>query len=378
MAIALNRMGGLLQQLGKYDEAISAFLRQIEVSEAIDDQKSMAIALNRMGGLLQQLGKYDEAISAFQREIEVSEAIDDQKSMAIALNRMGGLLQQLGKYDEAISAFQREIEVSEAIDDRQQLAIALHQLGNMFKSQQNFSEAEKLLRQCYDLEVQLEDSYGQALILNSLGQVLSKQGGREHFNLALMYFRESVKLGKELNNLEHLAKAYTAMGEALFVYQEDDKAVIELIKGFEIEEDFKHPRGLEIAIKPLIYVLVKLQREPEAKQYLERALAIAPKNRNLLALQKQLSSGRFFKQGTVITIKQNQHDKVYGWIRPRDRSNNIYFREDYINHNCISQLKIGTPVEVFFKQGHKGLLAIYIRILDDAIKTPPVKLKTPS
>ncbi|MEA5471371.1 tetratricopeptide repeat protein, partial [Spirulina sp. 06S082] len=368
IAIALNRMGGLLQQQGRIEEAIAAFQRQIEVSEAINEQKSVAIALNCMGGLLQQQGRFEEAISAFQRQIEVSEAINEHQSVAIALNRMGGLLQQQGRIEEAISAFQRQIDVSEAINDRKGMEIELHKLGNLLKGQQKFAEAEKTFRQSYDIAVQLEDRRGQALILNSLGQVLSKQGGQENINLALINFRESIKLGQELNNLEHLAKVHTAMGEALFAYQNDKQAAIALIKGFEIEENSKNTRGLEIVIKPLMYVLVKLNRKEEAKEYCQRALTIVPNNKNILELEKQLSSGIFLKQGKVTTIKHNQKDTMYGWITPSDRSNSIYFHEHFINSDCISQLKIGTRVEVFIKESQKGWVATYMRILDDAIK----------
>ncbi|MEM9543874.1 MAG: tetratricopeptide repeat protein, partial [Cyanobacteria bacterium P01_E01_bin.42] len=360
----------LFQQYKKFKKAREIIVIQIEISEIIDNKKNLAIALNYMGKLLQEQGKYDEAISAFERQIKVSEAISDQKSIAIALTCIGGLLQRQGRYDEAIAIFEREIEIDEVLNDYRGVTIALQQIGKILEKQSQFDKAEQVFRRNYDLAFQLEDRQGQAIILKNLGRVLYKQGGKENLDFARIQLKESIRLCQELEDLENLAKVRIVMGEALLAYQKDEQAAIELIKGFEIEETLMNSKGVDIAIQPLIYVLVKLNREKETKQYFKRALAIAPDNQNILELQKQLLSGVLLKQGKVIKIKYNKNEQMYGWIMPSDRSDNIYFHEPFVNSDCVSQLKKGVQVEVFIKKAEKGYCATYIRILDDGIETP--------
>lgn len=100
-----------------------------------------------------------------------------------------------------------------------------------------------MLRYSYNLSVKLEDHRGQAMILNSLGQLIQKQG-EEKLQLALMYFRASIKLGEQVNDRGHLAKAHTTMGNTLLKYGKIDEAIEELRQGFEIDESLVNGFGM--------------------------------------------------------------------------------------------------------------------------------------
>lgn len=128
------------------------------------------------------------------------------------------------------------------------------------------------------------------MVLNSLGQVLSKQEEAEKYDLALMYFRASIKLGEELNDQPHLAQVYTAMGQALLRHGKTEEAVIQLTQGFEIDENSRNSSGLGKVTGYLTDALVKLGRREEAVAYCQRALAVAPDSKKLQQLQSKLSS----------------------------------------------------------------------------------------
>jgi tetratricopeptide (TPR) repeat protein len=307
----------LLQQQGKLDEAQQAFERGIAINEALNAPSSLAIGLHCLGILLQQQGKLEEAQQAFEREIAISEALNDQSQLAIGLHCLGGLLQQQGKLDEAQHTFEREIALTEVLNDQlSRYAWALHNLGRIWKSkrefekaeillkqsqeifedekdlpglakvmntlggvlekQQKWDEAEKILRQSYDLAVKLEDKRGQAIIANSLGQVIANKKEEETFEISQMYFRQSIKLGEELNDRQHLAKAHTAMGQAFLARKLFEQAVDELSKGFEIDENLSNLRGLKFVIDNLTSALTRLGKLEEALEYCDRALKVAP------------------------------------------------------------------------------------------------------
>jgi tetratricopeptide (TPR) repeat protein len=56
------------------------------------------------------------------------------------------------------------------------------------------------------------------------------------FAVALMYFRKSIEIGIQIDDQEHLAKVYTAIGQALLTNRETEEAIKYLIQGFEIDE----------------------------------------------------------------------------------------------------------------------------------------------
>jgi tetratricopeptide (TPR) repeat protein len=66
--------------------------------------------LNSLGGVLQRQGKFDQAVSAFQKSYDISERLDDDRSLAMVLNSLGGVLQRQGKFDEAVSAIQKRYD----------------------------------------------------------------------------------------------------------------------------------------------------------------------------------------------------------------------------------------------------------------------------
>jgi superkiller protein 3 len=95
-------MGDAYYRLKKYNEAIDAFQKAIEI-----DPK-YAYAYNNMGIALRKQGKYNDAIAAYKKAIEV-----DPKD-AYAYNNMGVALNEQKRYNEAVASYQKAIELDPA------------------------------------------------------------------------------------------------------------------------------------------------------------------------------------------------------------------------------------------------------------------------
>ena len=92
--------GRMLTNSGKYNEAITAYDKAIE----INPQNSLA--WNGKGIVLDELGKFDEAIKAYNKAIE----IDPQYFEAWTNN--GVDLVNLNKFDEAKASYENEIKIN--------------------------------------------------------------------------------------------------------------------------------------------------------------------------------------------------------------------------------------------------------------------------
>ncbi|NES17470.1 MAG: tetratricopeptide repeat protein [Symploca sp. SIO3E6] len=414
-ALGYSLLGNILQQQSKLDEALATFQRVVEISKAIDDQRQVGFGLSGLVSVLQQQGRFDEFFSILEQSIRIKEKYNPsenpkalQLQLSIELRQQGEFFLEQKKYlDKAEQILQRSQGICEDLGESHTLLTTLHILSKVLKQRQKWHESERILRRSYDLSVELEDHVGKAIILNSLGQVLSKQEGEEKFKLALMNFRASIQLGEEINNqthlgtyhfctlallrgaetlamlllwvklflkwdaLTHLAQVYTAMGQALLQHEDTNEAVIKLIQGFKINENLSNLSGIDKVTPHLTYALVKLGRRDEALVYCQRALAVAPKNKNLQELYDTISSSQPIvnpdplKQGSVKSIGYNRQQGCHwGYITPNDGSDDIYFREGFIDSECISQLKKGTLVEVEVRKTQKGLCAKSIRLID--------------
>ncbi|WP_293334431.1 tetratricopeptide repeat protein [Microcoleus sp. CAWBG58] len=371
-AITLTYLSGVLRQQGRHEEAIQTLDRIFAIDKQLDNQQQQVITLIRLGAVSQQQGNLKDAIDNFERSLELSKEIGDRQLQETTQRALGEVLHHQGcllltkkeSWNEAEEVLRRSQDIFEELDDCRNLAMVLNSLGGLLRKQEKWKEAEAMLRCGYNLAAEkLKDKRGQAIILNSLGQVLSQQQDPENFKLALMYFRESITLGEELDDQPHLAKVYTAMGQALLSNRETEQAVILLIQGFEIDEKSRNSFGLALVTQDLTCALGKLGRQNEALAYCQRALAIAPKNRKLQELCDRLSSPNI-KQGIVKHKRYNSQQGFYwGHITPSDGTPDIYFREGFIDSDCIAQLQPGSIVEVEVQQNSNGPCAKYIRVV---------------
>ncbi|MUG93166.1 tetratricopeptide repeat protein [Scytonema sp. UIC 10036] len=383
LATTLTQLGGLYQQQGRIDKAIQSFKRAIAIAQDADNKQQLAITLTQLGGLYQEQRQFDKAIQSFESALAIEQEIDDKHSLTITLKQLGGLYQKQGQIDRAIQSLERIVTIAEGTDNKQQLKIILDNsldytiflcqvdilYGSAARATQKFHAPEMILRRYYELSVKLDDKQWQAIILNSLGQVFCKQGGEKKFQLALMYFRESIKCAEQLDNQKHLAKVHTDMGQALLAHGHTKQASEAFRIGFEINESLRNSLGLVKITPELTYALVQLGNREEAISYCQRALAIYPQDQVVVELYDKLSSSKeivnsnTLKLGTVKFIKKNKQGKVYGYIAADDGSDDIYFQEDFINSDFIFQLQKGSRVKVEVKQKEKRVYAKSLRIL---------------
>ncbi|MDT9341317.1 cold shock domain-containing protein, partial [Trichodesmium erythraeum 21-75] len=249
----------------------------------------------------------------------------------------------------------------------------MNTLGSVLEKQQKWKEAKKVLEESYSFAEKLGDELGQAIIANRLGQVMAHLEEDEAHERSFMYFNQSIKLGKKLNNEPHLAKVYTARGKVFFNRGHNERAVEELSQGFEIDVKLGNIRGLRIIIPSITNILSTLGKQEEALAYCERALKVAPNNTSFQELchkiQRAIATGTqptFFITGSVQYIRYNKKEKLYwGRISPDDGTLDIFFNDKYMNTESISQLTEGELVEVEIKEKNGKRYAKQISVIEE-------------
>ena len=234
-----SNLGIALQNQGKLDEAIAAYLHAIGIKPdyaevhsnlgiALKSQRKLdeAIAACRraisikpdyveahynLGNALKDQGKLDEAIAAY------FQAIGIKPDFAEAHSNLGTALQEQGKLAEAIAAYRR------AIDFKPDFAEAHSNLGAALRDQGKLAEAIAAYRQAIGIKPDFAEAY------SNLGTALQDQGALAE---AIAAYRQAIGIKP------YFAEAHFNLGTALRDQGKLDEAIAACQQAIGIKRDY--------------------------------------------------------------------------------------------------------------------------------------------
>ncbi|MCX6674748.1 MAG: tetratricopeptide repeat protein [Methanothrix sp.] len=153
MVGAWHNKGHALNSLGRYDEALQAYDKAIQIDPKLE------MAWSNKGSVLDSLGKYDEAIKAYNVAIKLNPNYSD------AWNNKGYALEKLGKYEEAVIACDKAIEIDP------QNTEAWNNKCKALNGQGKYYEAVKICDLAIQINAQNAGAWGnKGIALHGLGQ----------------------------------------------------------------------------------------------------------------------------------------------------------------------------------------------------------------
>ena len=224
--VAYNNLGAVFQEKGMAAEAMTAYLKALEIKpEHIETHLNLGILLKRRG-------RMDEAIHHFNKALEINPdfkgvhfnlalALTEQGRVAAAVshyltilridpndatahNNLGIILKDQGRIAEAIQHYLKAVQINREYKE------AYSNLGDLFLTQGNLSAAAN----CYLEVLQIDPSSAEAH--NSLGVVLAKQGRTTE---AITHFQKAIRADPGYpiarKNLRNVLAVQTGMKKAV-------------------------------------------------------------------------------------------------------------------------------------------------------------------
>ena len=204
-ATELYKRGETLLELERYDDALAAYNRAVEL------RPEYAEAWNGKGDTLLALKRYEEARNAYDK------AIQFQPDYGEAWIGRGNALNSLQQYKEAINSFDKALEI------KPDSLAAWNSRGNVQIKLQQYSEAIA----SFDKAVQLQPNYAPAW--NSRGWALHN----------LRRYEDAVKsYDKAVESKPDSSQAWYQRGNALINLQKYQEAVESYDKAVQFQPDF--------------------------------------------------------------------------------------------------------------------------------------------
>lgn len=106
-ALVHQNLGGCLEYMGRYDEALDAYVLAEKLYEKLDMQERLGEVLDNRGAILSYLGRGNEALSSHRDAAAIFEKAGLTLSHAMSLSNIGQTYFRLANYMSSLDAFKR-------------------------------------------------------------------------------------------------------------------------------------------------------------------------------------------------------------------------------------------------------------------------------
>ncbi|HEY5563304.1 MAG TPA: tetratricopeptide repeat protein [Clostridiaceae bacterium] len=255
----VSNLGAVYHASGRISKALEALNNALKISNDISDVKSFIAGSTNLGVLYYDKGLYQKAEQLFSIALEKSKKTSQIYFSCILSFNMGDINYERGEYKQAAELYEQALKIAKKHEMPDEEAISYINLGKVSIKQGLIEEAEELFKKGFDILEELKDATGlidyyrymsEISILKDkinfakefcslaldcaqeaqsqiqtlrcsilMGDILAMQGS---FKESENYFKEGIKLGKELeSDIETgiayygRAKIYERMGDLL-------------------------------------------------------------------------------------------------------------------------------------------------------------------
>ena len=220
---------------------VNEVLTKLEGIEGNDPYFSSkkAEAINYLAIIDAKQSLTENALSNYLKALEIAEKIDDSTVLGLTIHNLGMFYRRQKEYEKAKSFLKKAIVIKEAIDlDSDDIALSYNMLGVTHFYKKEYDSAYiryNKAKQLYKTKLGKTKVNGNLALL----YYTSKQ-----FDKAINTFQENIEIFKELGILNELSIAYQNLAASYNGLKEYDKAIMILDSAILISKEIKHKERL--------------------------------------------------------------------------------------------------------------------------------------
>ena len=202
MAPTISQQAQIYQDRGEYEKALELERRAMQIQEEINDENGLAIRHYRIAQLLLRMKRYDEALAAGEQALVKAQAINNAQYEAACLHQLGLTLTSIHRPQEAFARFQESLAIQEQIGNRVGQADTFNEMGNLLRQAGQFDAAFEILHKALSIYLEQQNPVNAAISLELIGLTFEQQG---HFSEALEKYQEALRLMKQYGSPQEVA-----------------------------------------------------------------------------------------------------------------------------------------------------------------------------
>ncbi len=210
VATSLDDVGQVQWMLGRYEPALDQSAKALEMRRQAGDKRSIAVSLSNIGNIEKDRGLFDEAYSCYSEALRLRREVGDHYGYVVSLNNLAALAYERGSLEEARETWQSALAEADRIGAVPLSLILLNNLGEIAIKDNKVTEARDRLEQALTLATEIDDQRSYIDVVRNLALLELLEGRPDR---AKRYARECLNLARRAHLPEMVGKAQMALAE---------------------------------------------------------------------------------------------------------------------------------------------------------------------
>ncbi len=280
----VNTLNALSRQYVRSYQLSSArkFMTEAQrLAEKLNFKKGMKEAKNNLGGIYNAeanghmgKGNYIEGLKNYLTALGIYERNDYNYGVAFVSGNIGRFYWVQKDYKEAMKFYSRALGIFESIRDKKGIAWIQNNIGLLYENQKQYGEAIRYYEQAIRTNEEADYRSANINLYFNIGFLYDDQGKyAEAINNHLI----ALKISQETASKSGIAAAQTNIGDIQLKQEKFGEALKNYQDAFKLYQEMEDPDGISLAYLNLGIIYFHLKDIPNARKFLEEALAVAKK-----------------------------------------------------------------------------------------------------
>lgn len=267
-----NDMAYAWNQIDRYDDALEAYRKSMNILLSIDDKENLPAVLINIGQVHFKLGNLDSNIFYNKQAASLSDIPGLEETYSAAIGNLGYTFKTMGNFQKALEYYNQALDISKKMNMPAWMATDLNNIASVYTHWEKYDIAKKYLRQAIAIDENANNLATLEVKLNNLGYAFQQTG---NLDSAMILFKRSAAIAEELGRRGNLAVRKINIG--MLYYKKGDYTLAEkyVKEGLETNRELGFKLSVAGALQSMGMINMAQKQWKEAEKYLDEALELA-------------------------------------------------------------------------------------------------------
>ncbi len=225
--------------------AAKLYRQAINLSTSIKDSFLVSKGLLNLGMILNNQGKFDEAIHNYFTAERIFERFKDKKGIAICRLSIGNIYRRQNSYEKAIENYNNALNLFKEINDKRGECACYNNLGISYAYIDDYNKSLKFYNKALEIYQEQGNERDVAMVYTNISTLFQYQG---EYGKAIEYISKSLEINKKRRDANNIMGAYLNMASTNFARAENDTTINDFQRRTFIRDAIENAHnGLKLA-----------------------------------------------------------------------------------------------------------------------------------